>query len=489
MNATAPNLVDRLLRKLHLARRGIVERELAALRKELTGKRSEVDHARTERDTAKRMARDLRARAQTTQGQLDTARIEIKARREELKRRDGEIATLRQTLTDTQATIEQARTERDKAVQTAHDGRARTQKAIDQLNAAKVEVRARREQIKTHRDEITARREDIKHLRDELRRTRATLGEPRDEMRAMLPVRAAAAPSRHPPDGPATEDAFASRSPAYVEASGSWRRGDRPAIIQRTIDGIHFAIPDDGCREGSLSFRVANGWLPLDDVVRVRPFAVGGVMLDIGGNIGTTCIPRVVFGDFARAYAAEPDLDNYQCLVGNALDNGLAGRVMPDRVAISSTNGTARLRRATRIGGHRLLAEGREWDGQIDEVPCLTVDAWLAKLGVAPESIGFVKVDTQGWDPHALAGAPGLLARREIVWQIEVSPPLMAQAGYSVADLAALVARHFTHVKEMDSTDGRGLRKSTDVIELVNAIEGRKRFTNLILLNAATPDV
>lgn len=328
---------------------------------------------------------------------------------------------------------------------------------------------------------------ELKTERQNLRQALAIIGSARDDLRAVLPIRAAAAPTRHAPESAALDQRLAALSPPYADARAAWRRGDRPPLIERTILGLRFSIPDDGLAPGSLSFRLANDWLPLDDIVRVRPFAVGGVMLDIGGNIGTTCIPRVVYGDFSRAYVAEPDLNNYRCLVGNVLDNGLAGRILPDRVAISSRDGTTRLRRAAQIGGHHLLDDTQEWRGEFTEVPCLTIDTWLAKLGVVPESVSFVKVDTQGWDPHVIAGAPGLLARREIVWQIEASPSMMANAGYSVADLSALVTPHFTHFKELEPADGRGLRPVTELVDLFGAMQGRRRFTNLILLNATTP--
>ena len=106
------------------------------------------------------------------------------------------------------------------------------------------------------------------------------------------------------------------------------------------------SLPADNSDAGSLAHRIIEqGWLPLDDLATIRQFVVGGIMLDVGANVGTTSIPRVVLGDFPLVYAAEPNTENFECLVGNVLDNQLAGRVLPDRIAISSTTGTARLRR------------------------------------------------------------------------------------------------------------------------------------------------
>lgn len=474
-------LLDRVLRRLRLARLVVVQREIADLAAELNEARALLVKARDQQADAKRALAEAKSHSRAERDRAKALGTALAAAKTDIKSSRDEVKAIRDELRRVRAVVGSTRDERTAAQRELVTARTRARETLERAKALVGE-------LSTARTEIKARRDEVRSLRQELRRVRAIIGAPRDELRALLPVRAAAALTRHDPESAVLAARFAELSPAYAEAQDAWQRGDRPLLRQRTIAGMQFSIPEDGGAEGSLSFRLAHGWLPLDDIIRVRPLAVGGVMLDIGGNIGTTCIPRVVFGDFARAYAAEPEHDNYRCLVGNVLDNGLAGRLLPDRVAISSSNGTARLRRTTRIGGHSLLAMGQQWAGQVDDVPCLTIDTWLAKLGVAPESVGFVKVDTQGWDPHALAGAPGLLARREVVWQIEVSPPLMAKAGYSVADLAALVAQHFTHIKELDPTDGRGLRPATEVIELLNAIEGRKRFTNLILLNATAPD-
>jgi hypothetical protein len=91
-------------------------------------------------------------------------------------------------------------------------------------------------------------------------------------------------------------------------------------------------------------------------------------------------------------------------------------------------------------------------------------------------------VDTQGWDGHVLAGGRGLLQRRGIVWQIEVSPSMMQTSGRGVGDVTALIGTHFTQVKDLGShSDGR-LRPASDLPDILAALHDR-RFTNLLLLN------
>src|SRR6186713_2719164 len=114
-------------------------------------------------------------------------------------------------------------------------------------------------------------------------------------------------------------------------------------------------------------------------------------MLDVGANIGTVAIPRMVLGDFERVYAAEPDEANYRCLVGNILSNHLAGLVIPDRVALSNTPGSAHLRKAAGMGGHHLMAKPGKHESEV--VTIVSMDGWLERLKVDPGKVRFVKVD------------------------------------------------------------------------------------------------
>lgn len=252
-----------------------------------------------------------------------------------------------------------------------------------------------------------------------------------------------------------------------------------PGARSVTIHGVHFSVPDDTTEPGSLSDRVLHGWLPLNDLLATRAFVVGGIMLDIGANIGTTCLPRAVLGDFTRIYAAEPDPENFACLAANIRDNGLDAILTADRLAVANWTGPATLKRAARIGSHTLRLSGASSPTSID-VACTTVDAWLAGHGVDPAGVRFVKTDTQGFDALVLAGARSVLEQRRAVWQIEVSPGLLARSGTSLPALVAFVSDHFSHCWDLDA--GGEARPATDLAALVEA--GSRRYANVLLYNA-----
>jgi FkbM family methyltransferase len=191
----------------------------------------------------------------------------------------------------------------------------------------------------------------------------------------------------------------------------------------------------------------------------------------------------VVLGDFACVYAAEPEPANYLCLVENVVANQLQGFVLPDRVAIGASDGEATLRVRGQIGTHHLVAGATEATDIV--VPMRTLDSWTAQLGIDAASIGFVKVDTQGWEPNVLRGAPRLLAHKHIAWQIEVSPALLKQAGFSTRALLEQLTASFTHFIDLGARTTPRSRPMAVIGEALASLERReRRYTNLLMYSA-----
>ena len=279
---------------------------------------------------------------------------------------------------------------------------------------------------------------------------------------------------------------FLQHSSAYSDAVG--RDSTASGLVTQlvTIEGLSWRVPVDAASRGGLSDRIVReGWLPFKDILAARELALGTAMIDVGANIGTTSIPRVVLGDFAYVYAAEPDPANYACLVDNVTANGLQGFVLPDRVAIGAANGEATLRRKAQIGTHHLVSRARRPTDISVQVQ--TLDSWVARLGIDLASVTFVKVDTQGWEAHVLRGAARLLAHNHIAWQIEFSPRLLEQAGSSAADLLEQAEAHFTHFIDLGARITPRSKPMSRIREAVASLERReRRYTDLLFYNAAS---
>jgi FkbM family methyltransferase len=293
----------------------------------------------------------------------------------------------------------------------------------------------------------------------------------------LLPARAAAR-RREGSDAAAVE-----RHLRHLERSDTYRAaieaGGQPSAgaDHVELDAIGLWVPQDRRIPGRLADDLLRrGRLPLQEILQTREAIGGGVLLDVGANIGTTSIPRALLGDYALFYACEPEPDNFACLVAAIVRNNLHGIVLPDRCAISDRDGHMRLRRSSSIGGHRLDADA---EGGI-EVPVFTLESWLARLGVDADSIRFVKVDTQGHESHVLAGAGPLVARPGVVWQLECSPRHLRLAGGDIQNLIRQCQHAFTWFIDLYAMAPGGRVRPISELPEALAYLGDS-FTNLLL--------
>jgi len=274
--------------------------------------------------------------------------------------------------------------------------------------------------------------------------------------------------------------------PAYAEAMRATADQDLDTIESH---GLRLALPRDTSTTG-FGAKLREGWLPWRDILSQRELGVGTVMIDIGANIGTTSIVRVILGDVQRVYAIEPEPANFACLVQNIVANGLQGFVLPDACAISNRTGQGLLRQASSLGAHRLLDDKAARRGREDSLPVATwtLDDWVAHYGIDVPAVSLIKVDTQGWESHVLAGATQLLSAHHPAWVIEVSPRHLHAAGTPLATLIEQCQAHFTH-----AIDFRGEGSKARVIPVAQLAEAlgyldtstEATYTNLLLYHAS----
>lgn len=304
-----------------------------------------------------------------------------------------------------------------------------------------------------------------------------------DVLASLMPIRhAALLRSRHAAEARAEHAARLETSPVYraaFEAASDAIDADR-----LELNGVTLWVPRDARGAGSLSDRLHRGQLPLRDILRTREVSMGRVMIDIGANIGTTSIPRIVLGDVERVFAAEPEPLNFACLVRSIRDNALEGLIVPAAVALSDREGELAIDLGSHIGTHRMAkgpAAGRP------SVRTTTLDIWVRELGVDLDALAFIKCDTQGHEALVLRGAADVLSRRQTAWQIEFSPGHLRR--HDLADLYALLARHFDWFIDIgDRAVGDRVRPIAALVEATSYVVERRdvTFTNLLLFNGLT---
>lgn len=304
-------------------------------------------------------------------------------------------------------------------------------------------------------------------------------------LKGLLPLRALERPLPAGDRAAGEERArrFVEASPEYA-AMAEDNDARQSCLIRGESGGLTWWFPRDEATIGRMD-KLQRQTFPLRAILQTREVALGGVMLDIGANIGRTSLPRVMLGDVRAVYAAEPDPVNYACLVQNIIEHQLCGFVMPDRVAIGATRGEVALRRSHYVGGHHVLRKSGATSAQTVPVQLWPLDEWVNHIGVNPREVSFVKVDTQGLEVEVLRGASNLLQCRHVAWQMEVDPGLLTRAGTSMNELLGILASRFTHFIDIGGSLPGERHRSTD--QLPAALEylgSSQKKTDLVLFTA-----
>jgi FkbM family methyltransferase len=179
--------------------------------------------------------------------------------------------------------------------------------------------------------------------------------------------------------------------------------------------------------------------------------ASGETLLNVGANIGMTCIGLVKAGYFRRAIAFEPAPNTYRLLAHNVDQNGLGEKILHFPFALSSRSGTLRLEISEDNSGDnriRFASQGgffQEERRQTIEVPAKTLDHMFVEYpGLREERIDLVWADIQGHEGHFFRGAATLLESGVPV-VCEFWPYAILRSGISESEFQEIVSGFFTH--------------------------------------------
>jgi FkbM family methyltransferase len=171
----------------------------------------------------------------------------------------------------------------------------------------------------------------------------------------------------------------------------------------------------------------------------IRP---GDTILDIGGHIGLyTLEASRAAGPDGRVVTFEPSSDNFALLEHNVMVNGCTNVVLVE-AAVSYADGELTLVLSDdNSGDHQITADvssGRH----TERVRTVAIDSYCRDAAIT--SVDVVKMDIQGAEPVALAGALRTIeAATDMILFTEVSPHHLASRGGTEAYLDALQGAGF----------------------------------------------
>jgi len=265
-------------------------------------------------------------------------------------------------------------------------------------------------------------------------------------------------------------------------------------VVVRTGRGV-FGVSSRDAGVGRLLFiHREYEWSVVDKAVRIAVAAnklaprSPGLVLDIGANVGTVCIPLVAGGHFAGALAVEPEAGNHRHLVRNVERNGLARVVRAFNCALSSTTGSATLELSRNSGDHRVrmgsaaaVAPHYHEDRRpLTSVPIYRLDDLLEHASVAASEVALIWMDVQGHESHVLEGAQKTLeAGMPVV--AEFWPYGLARTGVSPERFTRLMQERFDTFYDL-AEDTPVARPTADIRRLYDRHEHFKSFTDLLLI-------
>jgi FkbM family methyltransferase len=137
------------------------------------------------------------------------------------------------------------------------------------------------------------------------------------------------------------------------------------------------------------------------------------LLVDIGANIGTICIPAVKRGLFEKAIAVEPEPLNYSLLRTNVEVNRVSAEIATHNIALGEKNDETLSFQLANInfGNHRVRygSDGSDAGHESIEVPSQSLDRMTEGVNLGST---LVWMDTQGYDGHVLSGGSRTLQRK-----------------------------------------------------------------------------
>jgi FkbM family methyltransferase len=267
-------------------------------------------------------------------------------------------------------------------------------------------------------------------------------------------------------------------------------------VVVRTRRGV-FGVSSRDAGVGRILFiHREYEWGVIDKALRIAVAAgklaprSGGLVLDIGANVGTVCIPLVRDGRFAGAIAVEPEAGNHRHLVRNLQRNGLAQVVRPFNCALSSSTGSATLELSKNSGDHRVRMDAvasvaqryHEDRRPLASVPVYRLDDLLDHASVAASDVALIWMDVQGHESHVLEGAQKTLeAGMPVV--AEFWPYGLARTGVSPDRFTRLMQGHFDTFYDL-AEDVPVPRPTADIRRLYPKHDHFKSFTDLLLIRS-----
>ncbi len=144
----------------------------------------------------------------------------------------------------------------------------------------------------------------------------------------------------------------------------------------------------------------------------------GGIVIDVGANLGNHSIYWAVNSNAQKIYAFEPYFENYKLLEENIMNNSIT-KIVPINQAVNETNGFSVLRNQVthqNLGNASfILSEKTD-----DSVKTVSLDSFIQEFDL--NGIDLIKIDSEGSDCKIIQGMKKILEQEQTAIWIESEP-------------------------------------------------------------------
>ena len=168
----------------------------------------------------------------------------------------------------------------------------------------------------------------------------------------------------------------------------------------------------------------------LTKVLKILNLKKNELLIDVGANIGTICIPAIKRNLFNKAIVFEPEPLNYSLLLSNIIINGCYNKISAHNIALGSKN---REKLNLQLddhnkGNHRIIINSKIKLKKNIVINSHKLDSFIKNINSLST---LVWIDVQGYETQVLLGAKNLLNKKVPVC-IEFSPTFLEKKKYDI---------------------------------------------------------
>jgi FkbM family methyltransferase len=168
----------------------------------------------------------------------------------------------------------------------------------------------------------------------------------------------------------------------------------------------------------------------LTKVLKILNLKKAELLIDVGANIGTICIPAIKRKLFNKAIVFEPEPLNYSLLLSNTIINGCYNKIITHNIALGSKN---REKLNLQLddynkGNHRIIINSKIYSKKNIVINSYKLDSFIKNINSLST---VVWIDVQGYETQVLLGAKKLLNKKTPVC-IEFSPTFLEKKKYNI---------------------------------------------------------